>query len=118
MSDAWEMQFFGSVSTNRTQFTDTDGDGMTDLAEFLAGTNPTNAASKLNFILPLAQADNVFQLRWSTVPGHIYQVQSTTNPPVWTPLSAWLQAKGSNSAFLVTNSPPGTNRMFRIEVRP
>jgi hypothetical protein len=45
ISDAWEMAYFGSVTTNRTQFTDTDGDGMTDYAEFIAGTNPTNAAS-------------------------------------------------------------------------
>ncbi len=31
ISDAWEMDYFGSVTTNRTQFTDTDGDGMSRL---------------------------------------------------------------------------------------
>src|SRR5204862_5293246 len=32
--DAYELQFFGNVSPNRTRFTDTDLDGMSDYAEF------------------------------------------------------------------------------------
>src|SRR6185503_5660625 len=40
ISDLWEQHFFGTVSTNRTRFTDSDGDGMTDFAEFTAGTDP------------------------------------------------------------------------------
>ena len=50
ISDSWERYYFGSATTNRTQFTDSDGDGMSDYAEFIAGTNPTNAASKLVFL--------------------------------------------------------------------
>ena len=45
ISDAWEMDYFNSVATNRTAATDTDHDGMTDYADFIAGTDPTNAAS-------------------------------------------------------------------------
>lgn len=47
ISDSWEMANFGSVTTNRTRLTDTDGDGMTDYAEFIAGTDPNNPASRL-----------------------------------------------------------------------
>ena len=46
ISDAWEMDYFGSVATNRTQLTDTDHDGMTDYAEFIAGTDPIDPASR------------------------------------------------------------------------
>ena len=49
ISDAWEQYYFGKISTSRTQYTDTDGDGMTDYAEFIAVTNPANATSKLAF---------------------------------------------------------------------
>src|SRR5208283_4275788 len=43
ISDAWEKYYFGSASTNRTQYTDTDGNGMSDYAKFIAGIDPTNA---------------------------------------------------------------------------
>ena len=49
ISDAWEMDYFGSVATNRTQLTDTDHDGMSDYAKFIAGTDPTNPASRFYF---------------------------------------------------------------------
>ena len=65
ISDAWEKYYFGSVTTNRTQFTDSDGDGMSDYAEFIAGTNPTNAASKLVFLGATLQSNQFVQLEWA-----------------------------------------------------
>ncbi len=38
LSDAWELTFFGSLQASAT--TDSDGDGLTNLEEFQAGTNP------------------------------------------------------------------------------
>src|SRR6185436_299086 len=38
ISDAWEQQFFGDVSS-RPPSRDSDGDGFSDYAEFMAGTN-------------------------------------------------------------------------------
>ncbi|MDB6004669.1 MAG: sugar-binding protein [Prosthecobacter sp.] len=38
--DSWEIQMFGNLSQPASG--DFDGDGLTNLAEFLAGTNPTN----------------------------------------------------------------------------
>jgi len=76
ISDAWENAWFGSVATNRTASTDTDHDGMTDYAEFIAGTDPTNAASKLVFFTPKVIGQNMLQLQWSSVTGRLYQVQA------------------------------------------
>ena len=39
--DPWELENFAGVSSQRTQFTDTDGDGLSDWAEFVAGTDRT-----------------------------------------------------------------------------
>jgi hypothetical protein len=39
MPDSWELQYFGNL--NRTGSGDYDGDGVSDLGEYLNGTNPT-----------------------------------------------------------------------------
>jgi hypothetical protein len=117
ISDAWEMYYFGVVSTNRTQNTDTDGDGMTDYAEFIAGTNPTNAASNLKFLSASLQTNRLVKFQWSAIPGRIYQVQTSTNLQAWSPLTDWLQAKVSPMTYVTTNSASGAH-LYRVQVRP
>ncbi len=45
LPDWWELQYFSNLTQNATG--DFDGDGVNNLQEYLAGTSPTNAASKL-----------------------------------------------------------------------
>ena len=78
ISDSWEKYYFGSAPASRTQSTDTDGDGMSDYAEFIAGTNPTNADSKLVFLSAAFQTNKLFQLQWAAIPGRLYQVEAAT----------------------------------------
>jgi subtilisin family serine protease len=77
ISDSWERYYFGAAPADRTQFTDSDGDGMSDYAEFIAGTNPTNAASKLVFLSTTLLTNKSIQLAWAAVPGRLYQVQTS-----------------------------------------
>ena len=116
ISDAWEKYYFGSVSTNRTQATDSDRDGMSDYAEFIAGTNPTNAASKLALSVTV-QSNRFFQLQWAAMPGRLYQVWGSTNLAAWTPVTDWQQASGNlmSSSGTNLNSSP---YFFRVQVRP
>ncbi len=116
MSDLYQQYYFGSVSANRTRLTDTDGDGMTDYAEFIAGTDPTNPASNLR-ILKSFVSNGVMTLQWSAIPGRIYQVQSSTNLMDWAPVSLWLQASSSPMTYTWTNASDKA-RSFRVEVRP
>jgi hypothetical protein len=87
ISDAWEKYYFGSASANRTQSTDTDDDGMSDYAEFIAGTDPTNPASKLIFLSATLQTNKLFQMQWSAIPGRLYQVEASAilPPPISLP---------------------------------
>jgi Bacterial TSP3 repeat len=115
ISDAWEQYYFGTVATNRTRFTDTDGDGMTDLAEFLAGTNPTNATSKLSFISTSVQTNNTVKMQWAAVPGRAYEVLTSTNLTTWTPITDWILATGSPMTYTVTNLSRGSH-LYRVQV--
>ena len=119
ISDAWEMAYFGSVTTNRTQFTDTDGSGMSDYGKFIAGLNPTNPASKFVFLSVTVQSNRFVQMQWAAIPDRLYQVESSTNFAGWTPLSDWQQASGSPMSYTATNFDFGRYaHMFRVQVRP
>ncbi|HZM06290.1 MAG TPA: S8 family serine peptidase [Candidatus Saccharimonadales bacterium] len=116
ISDLYEQYYFGSLSTNRTRLTDSDGDGMSDYAEFIAGTNPTNASSNLRIIRSYATPGGM-TAQWSAIPGRIYQVQTSTNLLNWSPVSLWLQSSNSPMTYVWTNTSDNA-RSFRIEVRP
>ncbi len=114
--DSFEWNYFGTISTNRTQLTDTDGDGMSDYAEFIAGTNPTNAASKLDFVSATVQTNRLVELKWATVPGRMYQIESASNLTTWTPVTDWQQATTSQMTYSGTNAATGS-QFFRVQVR-
>ena len=117
MSDAWQMYYFGEVTTNRTKLTDTDHDGMTDYAEFIAGTDPTNWFSKLIFTSVKPSTNHTAQIQWAAVPGRMYQVQTSTNLTTWTPISDWMQTTFSPMTFIATNAVDRI-RFFRVQVLP
>jgi hypothetical protein len=90
---------------------------MSDYDEFIAGTDPTNAASKLTFLGAGIQSNGSLKFQWSAVPGRTYQVQTSTNFTDWVPASGWLQATGSPMSFTTTNAGFGP-LLYRIQVRP
>jgi hypothetical protein len=114
ISDAWEMHFFGAVSTNRTRLTDTDHDGMTDYAEFMAGTDPNNPVAPVR--LSMTQVSNsVCRLQWPSTVGQTYRVDSSTNLTAWSPYTGWLQATNAVTRLDIAIPSAGPRSFFRIE---
>jgi hypothetical protein len=71
LPDYWEEMYGVSVPD-----TDSDGDGQSDYAEYLAGTNPTNSASSLKLLSAEHVADeNYFGMTWPSIGGTRYRVQ-------------------------------------------
>ena len=117
IADSWERAYFGSASVSHPGTTDTDHDGMTDLAEFIAGTNPTNAASVLHFFHPVVQNTGAVRLDWPAVPGRSYRLTTSGSSLTdWVPATDWTRANGTVLSF-TTNVLNGT-RFYRLEVKP
>jgi len=83
LPDDWQTQYWGANQSAWPGSTvDSDGDGASNLQEFLAGTNPTDAASVLR--VSVLASGGGYRLSWNTQPGMIYQVQTCQNPGDWT----------------------------------
>ena len=75
LPDEWEVEFFGSIQAAGPD-QDSDGDGATNFEEWLAGTNPTNAASRFQLTLSPNLSDPLrgLVLQWPSVPNRNYTV--------------------------------------------
>ena len=117
LPDWWEQQHFNQAS-GVNPATDTDGDGASNLAEWLADTNPTNALSALR--LTALQTTNGLAVTWPSAAGRFYRLLAKTNPaaalmlPVRTNIAA---TPPMNTE--INLSPLGTgSRFYRLELEP
>lgn len=121
LTDDWELRYFGGTATTDGH-ADPDGDGHTDLQEFRAGTDPTNALSQLR-IRSLTLDDTNVLIGWQTVGGRTNVVQAASSlTSVFTDLSPPLVIPGSGDALAghldsggATNSPA---RFYRVLAVP
>ena len=73
---SWQSQYFDCTNCPQADAAaDPDGDGMDNLAEFLAGTDPTNSASAFRIISVSPISDDV-KITWQTTGGRTNVVQA------------------------------------------
>jgi hypothetical protein len=63
--DAWEMSYFGNLDI-ADDSTDFDADGFLDCAEYIAGTDPRDPDSALQFTVMRRLPNGLMQLTWAT----------------------------------------------------
>ena len=82
MPDDWETTCFGSTSNplGAADY-DRDHDGQDNLHEYLAGTDPTDPADVLKITSVVRDASGNLVLRWPSVAGKTYGIQSATDLP-------------------------------------
>ena len=105
LSDLWEAQYNAQALTSAA---DTDGDGYSNLAESLAGTNPFSPLSRPELAVTPGSGSEI-HLQMSGVAGKRFQIFTTSdlNTP-WTPLQT-LSGLGSplDLSLLTLGQPKG-----------
>ena len=121
--DWWRQQYFGGngMTTNipgSCATCDPDGDGMNNLAEFLAGSDPTSNVSSFRIVSIGQQPDGSCQVIWTSVPGINYQVWATTNLSTsFTAVSGTVPSAGATTSYNDTQAG-GETKYYKIKVLP
>ncbi len=117
MPDSWESQFPALNPLENDADEDPDGDGETNYAEYVAGTNPFEPSSIFS-AEQLTPEEDGLMLRWRSVPGRTYRVWRSYD------LTAWVQVSGdiagneeSQLSQWSTNSTEEGQTYYRIEVQ-
>ena len=120
-SDEWKTYFFGSTTNAQAgDDVDADGDGMPNWMEYLAGTNPTNAASCLRFTSATINTNGLegMAVNWLTAPGKTYILESQPDlgGKNWTAINT-NAGDGNYYQLLITNYS-GNSRFYQILLQP
>jgi len=78
LPDWWEQIYYNHLLGTDAN-ADSDHDGASALAEWTAGTNPTNPASCLRLVAPSASTINDTVIRWPSVADKTYRLERATN---------------------------------------
>jgi len=97
---AW-LASYGLPSDGSADYLDSDGDGMNNWQEYLAGTNPTNANSVFKISSAQVTPGGQFVLRWLSVSNRLYDVMRGTN--LASGAAAFLPLPGATN---LTGTPP------------
>ncbi len=119
LPDAWEIAHGLSTNNPADASFDLDHDGLSNLEEYLAGTDPTAAASALRIdnLFPLPGSG--FVLQFNAAGNHAYVIQtrpdidpSTTGP--WEPLAEILNGAIPRTISFTNIALPTNSAYFRI----
>lgn len=117
LPDWWELQYFGSLAPQPGD--DPDGDGLTNLEEYLNGTDPTH----FSIVVTVAETIQAQpQLKWNSVAGRTYTVLRATNLTQklagFVPLKSAVLANPPRNIFVDTDSASSPQSFYLIQVDP
>ena len=97
---------------------DSDKDGVSDLSEFLAGTDPTSSASVLRLTGPIEQTDRAVRFEWPSSARRKYLLEMSHDLTSWVTATDHLQGTGGTLSTVLSTLDPRLHSFFRVKVFP
>lgn len=112
LPDDWEQSHGLNPGNPMDAALDSDGDGLSNMQEYIAGTNPSDRQSVLRLNV-VHDAGNHVTVSWAGILGRNYRVQSSTDMVHWENLTLVLSGAG---ATMSAGDSPGITRFYRLSV--
>lgn len=116
ISYAW-LQQNGLPTDGSVDYADLDGTGFNVYQDWVAGLNPTNSASVLALFTPTAinNASGI-EVIWQSVNGIFYNLQRSTNLPVFVTIATNLYTPSSTASYTDTSATNNVPYFYRVGV--
>lgn len=117
MSDAFETQYGLDINSSADAALDLDGDGMTNLAEYIAGTDPSDPNSYMFIELSDASGGPASALlRFMAVSNRTYSVQFRNSLALdsWASLRDIGMAPTNRVVEVIDDSPDAASRFYQL----
>ena len=122
----WEVDAYGNAAAYHW-YHDPDLDGMSVIAEYIAGTGPTNAEENLSLVLG-RESGGLAVVSWSAVEAagtgyenmlRRYRLERRLDlgpNAVWQPVDGYTNVLGQGQTVVYTNTSPAADECFRLKV--
>ncbi len=111
LPDDWQALYWGTNSANWPSPNTVLAPGVTVLKVFLWGANPNDPSTWLK--QTINRTPEGWFLNWNTMPGGVYQVQTSTDLTHWTSLGAARYAVGSTDSLYLGLAGQGYYQIVR-----
>ncbi|MGA2174351.1 MAG: hypothetical protein ABSH38_05130 [Verrucomicrobiota bacterium] len=107
----WSAVYFGHTVSGSA---DADGDGYSNYAEYVFGTDPTDPASHLNFSVTSLAGGTVTVNFTPFQGGRLYQLLASTDLIAWTTLTNAASVDTNGNGFFTVTQPAAASAFYRL----